>query len=138
MEMIGLTEAKKIIRQALAYAKAQKLFSEKGMATGHLSMHMVFSGNPGTAKTTVARLFARIMRENNLLSKGDLIEVGRSDLIGKYVGWTAPMIQKKFRQAKAAYYLSMKPTPWLTTGTVPTAMKRSIPLFRKWKTTVTT
>ena len=100
MEMIGLTEAKKIIRQALAYAKAQKLFSEKGMATGHLSMHMVFSGNPGTAKTTVARLFARIMRENNLLSKGDLIEVGRGDLIGKYVGWTAPMIQKKFRQAE--------------------------------------
>lgn len=50
MEMIGLTEAKKIIRQALAYAKAQKLFSEKGMTTSHLSMHMVFSGNPGTAK----------------------------------------------------------------------------------------
>ena len=100
MEMIGLTEAKKIIRQALAYAKAQKLFSEKGMAADHLSMHMVFSGNPGTAKTTVARLFARIMRENRLLSKGDLIEVGRGDLIGKYVGWTAPMIQKKFKQAE--------------------------------------
>ena len=100
MEMIGLTEAKKIIRQALAYAKAQKLFSEKGMAAGHLSMHMVFSGNPGTAKTTVARLFARIMRENRLLSKGNLIEVGRGDLIGKYVGWTAPMIQKKFKQAE--------------------------------------
>ncbi len=100
MEMIGLAEAKKIIRQALAYAKAQKLFSKKGMAAGHLSMHMVFSGNPGTAKTTVARLFARIMRENRLLSKGNLIEVGRGDLIGKYVGWTAPMIQKKFKQAE--------------------------------------
>ena len=100
MEMIGLDEAKKIIRQALAYAKAQKVFSEKGMASDHLSMHMVFSGNPGTAKTTVARLFARIMRENHLLSKGHLIEVGRGDLIGKYVGWTAPAIQKKFRQAE--------------------------------------
>ena len=100
MEMIGLEEAKKIIRQALAYAKAQKVFSEKGMASDHLSMHMVFSGNPGTAKTTVARLFARIMRENHLLSKGHLIEVGRGDLIGKYVGWTAPAIQKKFRQAE--------------------------------------
>ena len=100
MEMIGLTEAKKIIHQALAYAKAQKLFSEKGMATNHLSMHMVFSGNPGTAKTTVARLFARIMRENRLLSKGNLVEVGRGDLIGKYVGWTAPTIQKKFKQAE--------------------------------------
>ena len=102
MEMIGLTEAKKIIRQALAYAKAQKLFSEKGMAADHLSMHMVFSGNPGTAKTTVARLFARIMRENHLLSKGNLIEVGRGDLVGKYVGWTAPAIQKKFKEAEGS------------------------------------
>ena len=46
MEMIGLDEAKKIIRQVLAYAKAQKVFSEKGMASDHLSMHMVFYGNP--------------------------------------------------------------------------------------------
>ena len=102
MEMIGLTEAKKIIRQALVYAKAQKLFSEKGMSTDHLSMHMVFSGNPGTAKTTVARLFARIMRDNGLLSKGNLIEVSRGDLIGKYVGWTAPTIQGKFKEAKGS------------------------------------
>lgn len=102
MEMIGLTEAKKIIRQALAYSKAQKLFSEKGMAVDHLSMHMVFSGNPGTAKTTVARLFARIMRENHLLSKGYLIEAGRGDLVGKYIGWTAPMIQKKFKEAEGS------------------------------------
>jgi SpoVK/Ycf46/Vps4 family AAA+-type ATPase len=62
-------------------------------------MHMVFTGNPGTAKTTVARLFARIMRENGLLSRGHLVEVGRSDLVGKYVGWTAPAVQKKFKEA---------------------------------------
>lgn len=63
-------------------------------------MHMVFTGNPGTAKTSVARLFARIMRENKLLSKGKLIEVGRGDLVGKYVGWTARNIQKKFKEAE--------------------------------------
>ena len=101
-EMTGLTEAKKVINQALNYYKAQKLFADKGMKTDRPSMHMVFTGNPGTAKTTVARLFARIMKENNLLSKGKLIEVGRGDLVGKYVGWTAPTIQKKFREAQGS------------------------------------
>lgn len=100
MEMIGLTEAKKVIMQALNYHKAQKLFADKGMKTDHPSMHMVFTGNPGTAKTSVARLFAQIMRENKLLSKGKLIEVGRGDLVGKYVGWTARNIQNKFKEAE--------------------------------------
>lgn len=100
MDMIGLTEAKKVIRQALDYYKAQKLFADKGMALDRPAMHMVFTGNPGTAKTTVARLFAQLMRENNLLSKGTFIEVGRGDLVGKYVGWTAPTIQKKFKAAQ--------------------------------------
>jgi len=100
MEMVGLDEAKKLINQALNYYKAQRIFAEKGMKPDRPAMHMVFTGNPGTAKTTVARLFARIMKENNLLSKGNIIEVGRGDLVGKYVGWTAPAIQKKFREAK--------------------------------------
>lgn len=100
MEMIGLTEAKKVILQALNYHKAQKLFADKGMKVDHLAMHMVFTGNPGTAKTTVARLFARIMRENGLLSRGHLVEVGRGDLVGKYVGWTAQTVQKRFEQAE--------------------------------------
>lgn len=100
MEMIGLDEAKKVINQALNYYKAQKLFADKGMKADRLAMHMVFTGNPGTAKTSVARLFARIMKENNLLSKGNLIEAGRGNLVGKYVGWTAPTIQKKFKEAQ--------------------------------------
>lgn len=100
MEMIGLTEAKKVIVQALNYHKAQKLFADKGMKTDYSSMHMVFTGNPGTAKTTVARLLARIMLENGLLSKGQLVEVGRGDLVGRYVGWTAQTVQKKFKQAE--------------------------------------
>lgn len=98
--MIGLDEAKKVINRALDYCKAQKLFADKGMKSDRAAMHMVFTGNPGTAKTTVARLFARIMKENGLLSKGNLIEVGRGDLVGKYVGWTAPTIQKKFKEAQ--------------------------------------
>jgi SpoVK/Ycf46/Vps4 family AAA+-type ATPase len=77
----------------------QKLYEEKGVKRDTPAMHMIFSGNPGTAKTTVARLFARIMRENGLLSKGHLVEVGRGDLVGRYVGWTAPIIKDKFKTA---------------------------------------
>ena len=117
MEMIGIDDAKKVIGQALNYYKAQKLFADKGMKADRPAMHMVFTGNPGTAKTTVARLFSRIMKENDLLSKGRLVEVGRGDLVGKYVGWTAPTIQKKFRDAQGsvlfideAYSLLNNPT----------------------------
>ena len=97
--MIGLNEAKQVINKAISYYKVQKLYEERGVRQENPSMHMVFSGNPGTAKTTVARLFARIMRENGILSKGHLVEVGRADLVGKYVGWTAPLVKQKFRAA---------------------------------------
>lgn len=100
MNMIGLEDAKKVINQAVKYFKAQKIFAEKGMKGERPSMHMVFTGNPGTAKTTAARLFAQIMKDNQLLSRGHIIEVGRSDLVGKYVGWTAPTIKRKFVEAK--------------------------------------
>lgn len=90
------------IEEVIDKLRAAKLFADKGMKTDHPAMHMIFTGNPGTAKTTVARLFAKIMKENDLLSKGNLIEVGRGDLVGKYVGWTAPTIQKKFKEAQGS------------------------------------
>ena len=99
-QMIGITEAKKVIRQAMDYYKARKIFREKGMMQNTPSMHMVFTGNPGTAKTTVARLFSRIMKDNGILSTGKLVEVGRSDLVGRFVGWTAPTVKRKFAEAK--------------------------------------
>ena len=98
-EMIGLKEAKSVIQKALNYYKMQKLYEEKGLKRDTPAMHMVFKGNPGTAKTTAARLFARIMKDNGLLSKGQLVEVGRGDLVGKYVGWTAQTVQSKFKAA---------------------------------------
>lgn len=97
--MIGLKEAKDVMQKALNYYKIQKLYEEKGLKQDTPAMHMVFTGNPGTAKTTVARLFARIMKDNGLLSKGHLVEVGRGDLVGKYVGWTAKTVQAKFKDA---------------------------------------
>jgi len=100
--MIGLSEAKKIITDALNYFKIQKLYSSRGVICERPAMHMAFTGNPGTAKTTAARLFARIMKENNLLSVGEVVEVGRADLVGKYVGWTAKIVKEKFRAAKGS------------------------------------
>ena len=61
---------------------------------------MVFTGNPGTAKTTVARLFAEIMKDEAILSTGKFVEVGRADLVGQHVGHTAPLVKKKFRDAQ--------------------------------------
>ena len=99
-DMIGLNSAKQVIDQALDYYKALKLFRDRGMKQDHPAMHMCFTGAPGTAKTSVARLFAEIMKDNGLLERGQLVECGRQDLVGKYVGWTAPTVQKKFRDAK--------------------------------------
>ena len=98
-QLIGLDEAKTVIKQALDYFRAQRLLCDRGLSNYRPSMHMIFTGSPGTAKTTVARLFARIMRENELLSAGKLYEVGRADLVGKYVGWTAQKVKSKFSEA---------------------------------------
>ena len=102
LEMVGLAEAKGVITRALDYFKAQKLLRERGLEGARPAMHMVFTGSPGTAKTTAARLFARVMKENGLLPVGGLLEVGRGDLVGQYVGQTAPRIQAKFKAAKGS------------------------------------
>ena len=98
--LIGLKNAKDVMKKALNYFKVQKMFADKGLKNEQPSMHMVFTGNPGTAKTTVARLFAEIMKENGLLSRGEIVEVGRADLVGKYVGHTAPLVKSAFARAK--------------------------------------
>ena len=100
--MIGLDAAKEVIDRALNFYKAQKLWKAKGLQGNQPAMHMVFTGNPGTAKTTVARLFAQILKEKGVLTEGRLYEVGRADLVGKYVGWTAQIVKNKFKQAKGS------------------------------------
>lgn len=73
---------------------------EKGLQRDKASLHMVFTGNPGTAKTTVARLFAEIMKDDKILSTGVFVEAGRADLVGEHVGATAPLVKKKFKEAQ--------------------------------------
>ena len=97
--MVGLAEAKSVIKKALDFYKVRRLFGDSATRGERPAMHMVFTGNPGTAKTTVARLFARIMKDNDLLSRGHLVEVGRGDLVGRYVGWTAKVVKEKFKAA---------------------------------------
>ncbi len=99
-EMIGLESAKKVIDMALGFHKARKRFPGSGLAAGNNSMHMIFTGAPGTAKTSVARLFARILKQNGILPSGTFVEVGRADLVAKYVGQTPHKVKAAFRMAK--------------------------------------
>ena len=100
--MIGLGRAKAMVNRILDFSDLRRLLQEKGMPQGRTSLHMVFTGNPGSAKTTVARLIARILRDRGVLSKGRLVETGRADLVGKYVGWTAWLVKEKFQAAKGS------------------------------------
>ena len=99
-DLIGLSSAKSVIRKAVANYKLNKLCIDKGIQREKASMHMVFTGNPGTAKTTVARLLAEMLRDEKVLSTGCFIEAGRADLVGRFVGHTAPLVKQKFQEAK--------------------------------------
>ena len=98
--MVGLAEVKQIVDQIIAAHKVQKMRSEVGLAKQRSAMHMIFTGNPGSAKTTVARLLSEILKKEGVLESGAFVECGRSDLVGKFVGWTAPTVKQKFRQAR--------------------------------------
>ena len=98
--MIGLTKVKSLLDQIIANFIMKKRKNELGISTEQNSLHMLFTGNPGTAKTTVARLLAEILREKGILSSGTFVECGRGDLVGRYVGWTAQTVQEKFQAAK--------------------------------------
>lgn len=98
--MVGLIDVKEIAKDIIAAYKIQKLRNSYYDSNDVSTRHMIFTGNPGTAKTTVARLFTEIMKENDILKTGAFVEVGRSDLVGKYVGWTASIVKEKFSLAQ--------------------------------------
>ena len=98
-ELIGLSETKKEITTLSNYIQMKLKRDEMGMKSPNLSLHCVFTGNPGTGKTTVARILAGIYKDMGLLKKGHLVETDRSGLIAEYVGQTAVKTNKKIDEA---------------------------------------
>ncbi|MCW3102738.1 MAG: ATPase central domain protein [Bacteroidetes bacterium] len=100
-ELIGMEAVKKNIRDHINYINFVKLRKEKGFEdSGKIALHSVFTGNPGTGKTTVVNMLGKLYKKMGLLSKGHVKEVDRSDLVAQYIGQTAPKVKKIIEEAK--------------------------------------
>jgi stage V sporulation protein K len=98
-QLIGLDNVKELVFEIFALLQVSVMRVDAGLVSGSQVYHMIFKGNPGTGKTTVARIIAKLFQKMGVLSKGHLIEVERADLVGEYIGHTAQKTRDLVKKA---------------------------------------
>lgn len=98
--LVGMEEMKKMIKEIYAWIYVNKKREEMGLKARKQALHMMFKGNPGTGKTTVARLIGKLFQKMSVLTKGHLIEAERADLVGEYIGHTAQKTRDLIKKAQ--------------------------------------
>ena len=98
-DIVGLDKVKQYLMSLEDHIKVSNIRKQRGLKSKQVSKHMIFTGNPGTGKTTIARLVSRLMKVCGILQQGHLVEVTRADLVAKYVGQTAPQTMDVIKSA---------------------------------------